>query len=479
MNVVLATAPDEGSAWNRASFPPTGLFYLAAGVKKLAGARVELADVYAEGLGREQAAARILAASPDVLGITTTGGNVEETRDLLAAAKAAKPGLPTVVGGVYATMFDDVLLQSIPELDFVVRGEGDHSFPELCRRLMAGEAVAGVPGLSYRFNGGIVRGEPQLVADLDSLPFPDRSLAAPGLYGARWYGYELPSMAGRITAASSSRGCPFGCTFCSMVGVSDRSFRARSAANVYQELQQVREQGFELVIFWDDNFCADLARVRALCKLLIEKPLGLRFGFAATLHLLPADTLRLMQRAGFDLAFLGVESGSDRVLAAYRKPARRAALAAGIQAAKKAHMFTIASFIAGAPAETEEDFQDTLRFVREVRPHFCEVSPLMMHPGSPLWNEWHDPEPVTTLERTRSRPIWRFTDRVKKEVVEAWMKQFKQTFARTYVGMLGAVVGRACEFIGLMAHNKTIRRSVRMFLGDMRLVSQFLRVKLR
>jgi len=465
MSIVLATAPDEDSPWNQASFPPLGLLYIASGVKKALGIDAVIADTYAEGLTADEAVASILARSPEIVGITFTSSNVKETCDLLAALKQANPNIVTACGGIHATIFDELLLKEVPHLDFVLRGEGDFSFAELCGRLQSGRDFAGVPGLSYRSNGEIVRGVPQQIEDLDDIPIPDRRLLKPGLYGTQWYGFKLPDLGGLVTTAFSSRGCPFACTFCSMVHFCGGKYRARSAKNVFEELRQVREEGYELVIFFDDNLTADRTRVHELCERVIDAKLGLRFGFAGTLHALPEATLRLMQRAGFDLVFIGAESGSNKVLSYYKKPARRQNVAAGIERAKKAHMFTIASFIAGAPVETDEDFQETLNFVREVRPNYCDINPLMVHPGSSLWEDLGGSGP-DTIEDSVSKAIWRVTDRVQKSLVQKRMREFKQTFSET------ADFKRSGELLGFLIYNKTVRRFVWLAMKNFRLIRQ-------
>jgi anaerobic magnesium-protoporphyrin IX monomethyl ester cyclase len=478
MKVVLATAPDEDSPWNQGSFPPLGLLYLAASVRNLPDVSVELLDTYSEGLTHDQAVTRILESSPDILGVTVTSGNVMEACNLLRAVKEARPDLVTVTGGVHPTVFDALMLRELPQLDFVIRGEGDNSFPELCRRISTGEQVAGLPGLSYRSGGDIVRGEPQLVEDLDGIPTPDRTLVSPKLYGGQWYGYKLPDLAGKVTTASSSRGCPFSCTFCSMVKMCGGRFRARTTANVFDELRRISEEGFKLVIFWDDNFTADRGRVKSLCEMIIQSRLDLRFGFAGTLHQLPQSLLDLMHRAGFDLVFVGVESGSDNILEAYKKPARRKAIASGIQRAKNAHMLTVASFIAGSPKESRDDFEQTLDFVREVRPHFCDVNPLMVHPGSALWDELKGDSPAT-LEASHNRTIWRLTDQVEKELVEGRMIEFKKAFLRTYWYSVGAVIKRIPEIASLILHNKTVRGAVGALARNRDLVLRMAHIRLR
>ena len=169
--------------------------------------------------------------------------------------------------------------------------------------------------------------------------------------------------------------------------------------------------------------------------------------------------------------FVGAESGSERVLASFDKPTRPAAVASGIRRAKKAHMVVVASFIAGAPLETDADFQETLDFVRNVRPHLCDVNPLMVHPGSRLWEELHT-EPPKTLDSSRNRTIWRLSDKVDKKQAQRRIAEFRKVFDGTYRGRWGLDWKRMIELIDLLIHNKSVRSVARILMKDRGLVRQ-------
>jgi anaerobic magnesium-protoporphyrin IX monomethyl ester cyclase len=283
VNIALATSPDKRSPWNVGSFPPLGLLYVAASVNNIPGVRVKLVDTFCEGLSMDQSVERILALAPDMLGVTVTSKNFQEAWKLTAGVKAARPDVLIIFGGIHPSLFDDLLLKEMPQLDLILRGEAEKGFPQLCQRLMKGEDIAGVPGISYRSNGAVVRGELQRIQDLDALPFPDRSLLDYKGYGAQWYGFKLPKTL-PLTTASSSRGCPWHCTFCSCTRMFGNRLRTRSAENVFQELLQLAHKGFKAVIFFDDNFTGNVERVNRLCRLILEHGLEMNFACAGMLH---------------------------------------------------------------------------------------------------------------------------------------------------------------------------------------------------
>lgn len=454
MQIVLATPPADGDNWGVGSFPTLGLAYLAASVKSIPGTKVTVVDGIAEGLELAEATERVLAADPDMVGVTVTSLTIERGLKLIRSVKNLRPDIVTIMGGHHATVFDSLLLNEVRELDFVLRGEAEESFPDLCERLIRSQDISGVKGLTYRAGGNVIRGIPQAVSDLDSVPFPDRDVFTYEGYGTQWAGFFIPPVfSGVLATMVTSRGCPYRCTFCAKTTPQLGRYRARSAENVFQEVLELAGRGYSAVGFVDENFSYDVKRVTKLCRLILDHKPGVRFFFQGSLHHLSRPVLDLMHEAGFDLAMVGVESGSDAQLQRYNKPAGSQALASGIRKAKKAHFFVVAFFIDGGPGETEEDHRATLSFIKEVRPHICATGELAVHPGSKLWELMVDPDlPHRSVQSSRALMIHAFEGQLDKDTIDRRIRSFQKAFAHSWLDWR-----RLRDTLDLMIHNPTFR----------------------
>ena len=468
MNIVLATSPAEDDRHGVRSLPPLSLGYLAATLKQLPGVTVRIVDAYGEDLNTDAATARILALQPDVLGVSSTSFCFQAGLRLVNSIKAQKRDTLTMMGGYHPTMFDDLMLKEAPQLDLILRGEADHSLPELCSRLMRGQSTDGTPGLSYRSNGHVVRGVPQQIDDLDSLPFPDRNAMDFAGYFYQFGGFYLPDIPLAANVVSS-RSCPFKCTFCPKLFPEWR-YRIRSAENVFQELLELSSRGVEIAFFQDENFSHNVRRVEKLCRMIIDHRLNMRFAFQGTIHHLPDSVFQLMQEAGFDALFVGVESGSNDQLKRYRKPSRNENLAISIRRAKAAHMAVIAFFIHGGPGETAADAQATQQFIREVQPHVCGASELSVQPGTVLWDELAGTAPPSNLEASCPRRIHEFSGQHTAQDIRERRKGFQQAFRQSW--MSGSRIGDA---FSLLRHNRTLQRIAKDMLLNPKSFLQLIR----
>jgi radical SAM superfamily enzyme YgiQ (UPF0313 family) len=188
--------------------------------------------------------------SSDLVGISTTTSTAPEAYRIADRVRAS--GIPVALGGSHVSFLAD---EALEHSDYCVRGEGEDTFRELLDSMESGSEPKGILGLSYRKGEEIVHNPDRgLICDLDSLPFPDLSLIR---------GHDKIS----LRPIATSRGCPFGCNFCSVTRMFGRGYRFRSVDNVIEEIRQKPEQK---VFFYDDNFAAH----RAHTKELLEKMLS-------------------------------------------------------------------------------------------------------------------------------------------------------------------------------------------------------------
>ncbi len=461
MNIVLATSPSEEDNHGVRSMAPLSLGYLAASVKKLPEVTMRIVDAYGEGLTVDQAADRVLALSPDLVGVSSTSFCYPSGLKLISRIKSARRDVVTVLGGYHATKFDNLLLNVVPELDLVIRGEGDESFPELCRRMLRSESLAGLPGLSYRANGEVARGIPQQIEDLDTVPFPARELFDYDGYFHQFGGFPLPPIP-RTANVASSRGCPYHCTFCPKLFPQWR-YRMRSAENVFQEILELQRTGFKMAFFQDENFSYDIPRLEKICHLILEHDLKMRFAFQGTIHHLPESVFQLMHRAGFDALFVGVESGSDAQLRRYGKPATSKALAEGIRRAKRAHMLVVGFFVVGGPEETDQDFEATQKFIREIRPQICGGSAVSVQPHAILWDKLVGTTEPLSLEDSHPRHMYTIPGQHDIEVIRRRRRGLRQAFAQSWRHWR-----RLIDILDLLKFNRSAQQVVKLSLKDIK-----------
>ena len=471
MKIVLASPPADGYELGPGTPPPLGLFYIATAAKEKLGVEIKIVDAFCEGLYAGEAASRVLSLEPDIFGISVMSANINRGLKLLRQVKKAKPSLTTVLGGPHATLFDRLLLREIPEVDLILRGEAEESFPELCRRLLRWQEVTGVPGLSWRSQGEIIQGQPQVIRDLDALPFPDFTISDYRGYYSQ-YGYWQLSAAGLVTSVLSSRGCPGKCTFCSRKPAELANWRPRSPENVFQELRLRAQAGYKVAVFVEENFTVGVARLNRLCRLILQENLKMRFGFEGFLHHLPDATLALMKQAGFDFAFLGVESGSDPQRRRYRKLGSARAIAQGVQRARKHHLLVYASLITGGPGETRDDIERTKEFLREAQPHLIDIQSLKIHPGSQLWDELVGPGEPPSLKQADSRMISDFPG----QPDQLTLAKQAQDIYRFYLKRLWCWQNLG-ELLRLLKHNPLVRLFLWRSLKKPGLILQILKTR--
>lgn len=369
MRICLVTSPRFNCKPLRKSSPPLGLASLAA-VARDAGH--EVAAVEGIFLGKPKLIAEHVAEfNPDVIGTTTVTQDRLAGIETIREMRQACPQAFLVVGGSHFTHSAVDALQSIPELDAVVMGEGERTLLELLDHLPDRDAFDEIDGLAWRTpDGQIVVNRPrELIQNLDSLPMPAWDLFGPGAYS-----HTSSRIARRdkgeqelVTGIMTMRGCPQQCLFCAC-GLPTK-VRYRDPSLAVDEMEWLaRDFGVTGLDMLDDNFLASNAHVRALCEEMLRRGCDFDWWAGARLKNLDADVLRLMKRAGCRSMAFGVETGTDKVLKEIRKNITTEQMLEAMAVVGEVGFEKVqVCLIVGLPGETPETIDETMRFLRELR----------------------------------------------------------------------------------------------------------------
>ena len=404
MKILLSTPPGKTTEL----WPPLGLLYIASSLRARGQSDVEVLDAFCRNLTGDELAARVAAAKPDVFGINCSTHTFLAAMGTLEKIHEAHPETTLVMGGYHSTFAADKILRDYPFIDYVIKGEAERALPDLVECLETGKRPADVEGITYLEDGRLVSQPLAVIKDLDSLPFPDRSLLGDLEYG--YFHQNIRLTFGKFTTIVSSRGCPFSCTYCSCAAFSQRRWRARTAGNVVDELEGLYDRGFENVVFVDDNFTLNKKRVTEMCEQIRERKIRMRFYCEGRVDNAPYELLRTMKRAGFDVMYFGVESPSPHVLGYYRKGITAAEAQQAVADAKRAGMIVVTSFIIGAPVESRADIDHTIRFIQALRPHAVQVNILDCLIGTPIWDDLTREGVVQPGDWKRNHRIWEYRD---------------------------------------------------------------------
>lgn len=335
--VLIEPRPPGYHVYSFARLPRLGLPILGAILKRRGHEVVEFCEDLAPIGWRELVEA-------DLVGISTTTSTAPAAYNVARFCK--ERGIPTLVGGPHVTFMPDEALQYC---DYVVRGEAEETIEELMDALEAGEMPVGVRGVSYRSDNGNRHNPPRPAPhDMDALPFPDLSLIR---------GNHRIS----TTPIMTSRGCPFGCSFCSVTLMFGRGFRYRSTESVMEELRLRQPRS---VFFYDDIFNANVKHLSSLLDAMLREGITPRWGAQCRTDLIvkQKDLLPLMRRSGCQVLYLGLESVNPETLRAYNKKQVVEETVEGIRLLHEHGIMVHGMFVLGADTDDAQTVRDTVNF---------------------------------------------------------------------------------------------------------------------
>ena len=367
MRLLLINAIDTARPVE-AVFPPLGLGYLAAVLKKnFPSIEVRIIDRDIE--------TAVRGFRPDAVGVSSVSQNMGTATDIGSYCKSI--GIPVFLGGVHITL----LPESLPAaFDFGVYGEAEETIVEIVDFFSAG-GIPGSPGME-NIEGLILHERPgikltrarPLIKVLDALPFPDRSLL------------NIPP--GQTTYLFTSRGCPYTCTFCASTRFWNE-VRWFSAEYVVSEIEYVVGAYRPWAIsFYDDLFIGHKKRLKEIVNLLCVRGLNrkVKYSFACRADLVNEELMEILKPLNIQMICMGLESGCRRTLN-YLKGDRSTVEQnhRAVELLTRAGINVQGTFIIGSPDETEEEILETLKFIKESALVNFEVYLLSPFPGTPVW----------------------------------------------------------------------------------------------
>jgi len=379
--------------WSRGiSMPPLGILYLAAVLEK-EGFEVEVVPADILNLSWREIARKIETSRADIVGATSTTENRFQSFKLLQLARQANPEAITVLGGPHASMAAEDTLAHFPEIDIVVRGEGELTMLELCQALKDKrknfDNLKKIAGISYRHNGQVITNPPRtFLADLDSLPYPAFHLVPFEKYNFK---IQVPGK-GLLPAANmmTSRGCPFNCNFCATPVNWGRHVRVRSPLKVIEEIEFLIDRyGARVIYFYDDTFNLSARRVEEITELMIARRLPINWCCEVRLDLMSKELLSRMKEAGLFQISFGLEAGSERVRnEIINKKIKIEDFHHLISWCQELEIIPSVFFIFSHPTETWEEAQETIKIIEEYQGKIeATVAILHIYPGTPLERE--------------------------------------------------------------------------------------------
>lgn len=352
LKVALVMPPSPYLA-NDVAYPPMGLLYIAAAMRKWRPQHsVEIIELGGKTDWRERAK-RIDA---DVVGIQCVTPNHEIVREICSLVPAKSF---TVVGGIHPTYVPDAVLDDIP-CDIVLRGEGELEFLKIMDEI--------VDGTYRRFY------EAEPIQDIDELPMPAIDMVNITRY--------RPG-GDKAMTIYTSRGCIYKCTFCSMI--MGKTFRMHSVERVVAEVKRAREYGIDHIVFGDDNVGIDMKRLAVLLEAM--KRLDVTFRLNMSVGFMTEDVATAAREAGCTDISYGVETFSATMLRKMKKPATRDMNIDAIKMTQRFDMRAKVYLMVNYPGEDEKTVCENLDGLAEARPDRWLLSAFVPLPGSPSYHQ--------------------------------------------------------------------------------------------
>jgi len=363
-------------------FPPVGLTYLAGFVREK-GHQVYIYDFQVEEQNFQEFLKKV---KPEFIGITCQTALFYNTLKLAKKIKKEFPNTPIAIGGAHASYRPHDFFES-PDIDLVVRGEGDITLTELLNYYQYKKSkLKDIKGITFRKNGQIVDNpHRELIKNLDILPMPAIDLLPLEKYRVSPDNY----LGGRVGLITTTRGCPFNCVFCACKQAFNRTYRARDLNKVLKEIDYyIKYYQISELFIMDDCFTLNKQRAIEFCDRMIKAGYNKKILWwcQTRVDTVDEELLKKMKKAGCKILSFGIESGVQKLLDTISKRTTLKQIRKSVKLTKKVGLDPRGSFILGLPGETFFDSLKTILFSLTLPLSQSKFGLATPYPGTKLWD---------------------------------------------------------------------------------------------
>lgn len=380
-NVVLVRLPGDTNIIT----PPIGIGYLIKALEEEGDVETTFLDLQLKALPDDEFISKIKALEPLLIGFQVYSVNYFIFKRLLLKVRDECPNVRIIAGGPHPSGVPDQVIMENPELDFLVRGEGEQALAALVKVLLAGtleSKIDTIENLVYRSGDKILKNK-QTWIDVNKYGAPCWEKLKPDKYPAVQHGTFHKS--NKVVPILTSRGCPYPCTYCMGHLLTGKKVRTRDVSSVVDEIEFLQSRyGFEEIIIEDENFTYDKNYVIEMSREFKKRNVKCFISFANGIRLdrIDEEVVGHLKSMGTYVVNVGLESGSEKTLKAMKKRWNLDMVKERIRLLKENGIIVYGSFIVGFPGETMEDINKTMDFAIESGVDMAYIGNFIPLPGS-------------------------------------------------------------------------------------------------
>ena len=363
---------------------PIWLAY-AAGVLEKEGHKIRLVDAPAWKWDRKKVEEDVKKFNPDLIVADSNFSSLRNDSDVVKLLKDETGAVSVLVGPPVSQFPERILTDG--GVDIAARLEYDFTVRDIAEAVEGGKSFENINGISYKENGKIIHNPDRefiTSEELDEIPFVSKIYKEHLNIKDYFLGHTLYPMVQIFTG----RGCPNQCTFCAWPEtLMGRKHRVRSVGNVVDEFEYITKELPEVkeIFIEDDTFTIGKNRIKEVCGEIKRRGLDITWSCNARANL-DYESMKAMKDAGCRLLDVGYESGSDEILKNIKKGITTSDSRKFTKDARRAGLMILADFIFGMPGETKETAEQTIRFVKEIKPNIVQFSVATPLPGTEFYS---------------------------------------------------------------------------------------------